>query len=523
MSVELSRPEAGEPPSGGAAAAGAGRWVALVVICMAALVLSLDTTVLQLAVPNLIRDLHPSSSQILWIVDIYGFALSGLLVTMGGLGDRIGRKKLLLTGCVLFGAASLGAAYAQSAEQLIAARALLGVAGATVYPTTLSIIRNVFTDPKERTTAIAIWSGLISGGLALGPIVAGPMLTHFWWGSVFLINPPVMLLVLVVGFFVVPESRNPEPGRLDLPSVLLSVVGIIGVVYAVQESVRDGSGEPRIIAAAAVGLVSLALFVRRQTRLTEPLIDVRLFADRYFSGAVVANTGGLFAFIGVTLLLSQYFQLGHDWTPLRTGMAMLPPIALAIFFGPVVALLVPVFGRMRIIAVGLGLIAVSMFMYGFVDADSGYLAVMFPLLVQAVGATATFTLTADIIINSAPKERSGAASAIATTCAELGGALGIAVLGTLLNAAYHSGIKVPAGLPAPAVDAVRDSIGGAVHVAADLPAGLAGQVMRSAKDAFAHGLHAATFTTAVFLVVLTVVAAAALRGVPDEFPEDSQE
>lgn len=518
MAADVRTPTAA-PPTVGAAR----RWIALIVICMAALVLSLDTTVLQLAIPNLIDNLHTTSSQILWIADIYGFALAGLLITMGSLGDRIGRKKLLLIGCAAFGAASLMAAYAHSADMLIAARALQGIAGATVYPTTLSIIRNIFTNPKERTTAIGIWSGLISGGLALGPILAGPMLTHWWWGSVFLINPFVMAAVVPVALFVVPESRNPNASRLDFVSVPLSAVGIIGIVYAIQESVRGGIGQPRIIAAIAIGVLSLVLFIWRQTRLEEPLIDVRLFTNRYFAGAVTANTGGLFAFIGVTLLLSQYFQLGHQWTPLRTGMAMLPPIVLAIFFGPVVAMLIPKLGRAKIIGTGIALIAVSMFMYGWVNADSGYVSVLIPLLIQAVGATATFTVTADIIINSAPKERAGAASAIATTCAELGGALGTAVLGTILNAVFHHDIVVPKGVPAgAATDSVKDSLGGAVQVAGQLPSDVGGKVVEAAKTAFAHGLNQATLITACLLLVLAVISIFSLRGVPNEFPEDPE-
>ncbi|MFD0884031.1 MFS transporter, partial [Streptosporangium algeriense] len=300
------------------------RWGTLVVACLAVVLLSIDLTVLHLAAPKLVRDMSPSATQFLWIVDVYGFALAGLLVTMGNIGDRIGRRKLLLIGLVAFAGASALTAYAPTPELLIAARALLGVAGATVMPSTLSIIRNVFTSPRERATAVGVWSSVSALGFALGPVVGGVLLDHFWWGSVFLVNVPVAALIVVAGALVLPESRNPNPGRLDLVSVPLSVAGVIAVIYAVKNAAHDGVTAPGVLVAAVVGVVALALFVRRQRRLTAPLIDVRLFHHRAFSGAVGANVVCVFSMLAASLTFAQYFQLVLGWSPLASGLASLP-------------------------------------------------------------------------------------------------------------------------------------------------------------------------------------------------------
>ncbi|MEU9191199.1 DHA2 family efflux MFS transporter permease subunit [Streptomyces sp. NPDC048484] len=512
-------PKTSKPP----APLGASRWVALVVICMAALVLSVDLTVLHLAVPAITEDLNPTSSQILWIADIYGLALASLLITMGNLGDRIGRKKLLLAGSVAFAAASALTAYASSPELLIACRALLGIAGATIYPTTLSIIRNLFTNPKERTAAVGIWTGMISGGMALGPVVGGPLLNNFWWGSVFLINVPVMAILLVVGITVIPESRNPRAGRLDIPSVLTSIIGIMAVVYGIQESIHDGFGQPRILAAVSVAAVSLSAFVWRQTRIADPLIDVRLFRNRAFSGAVSANTIGLFAFIGFSLLLSQYLQLVHGWSPLKAGLALLPPNILAIALSPALGFIVPKVGRARVISMGLALGAVAMLLYTRTDVDSSYVVILIPTLVQALGAMSIFAVTADIIVNSVPKEKSGAGSAIATTAAELGGAVGMAVLGSALNLVYRRSVDLPPGLPEKVAEQAGDNLGAALASSAELPSDQAQQVALAAKQAFMDGMHTAVLASAVLLLIVSVTCLFTLRGLPAEYPDDPED
>ncbi|WP_326653205.1 DHA2 family efflux MFS transporter permease subunit [Streptomyces sp. NBC_01750] len=502
---------------------GGRRWVALVVICMAALLLSVDLTVLQLAIPSLIKDLHPTSSQTLWIADVYGLTLSGLLVTMGSFGDRIGRKKLLLAGSFSFAAASVLCAYADSPGWLIFGRALLGVAGATVYPTTLSIIRNIFTDPKERTTAVGIWAAMISGGMAIGPVIGGPLLNNFWWGSVFLINVPIMVLLFSVAVVVVPESRSPLPGRIDPVSVVLSIVGIVGIVYAIQESVHDGFTDKRVLAAAVIGVVALLVFGLKQVRMEHPLIDVKLFRNMAFSGAVAANTFALFAFIGTTLLLSQYFQLVHQWSPLKSGLAMLPPAGAAILIAPVIGMLVPKIGRAKLSCFGLAVGAGAMVFYSTLEVETSYGIVIIPIILQGIGAVSTFTVTSDTIVNSAPKERSGAAAALATTAAELGGALGMAVLGTILNNRYQHTLTLPEGTPASIAAAANDSLGGALEATAAAPGQLASAIVDAADDAFMRGLHSAVLLNVVILGAVAIAALITLRHAPASYPEDFEE
>ncbi|MFD8996904.1 MFS transporter, partial [Streptomyces abikoensis] len=300
-----------------------GRWLALGVLVLAVLLVAVDATVLGLATPFLSEDLKPSGTQLLWIGDVYSFVIAGLLVSMGSLGDRVGRKKLLLTGAVAFGAVSVLNAYASSPEMMIAARALLGVAGATLMPSTLALIRNIFHDPKERSLAIGIWGAMASAGAAVGPVVGGFLLENFWWGSVFLINLPVMAVLVLVGAKLLPESKDPAPGPWDLPSVLLSMAGIVGLVYAIKEGATNGFAWP-VALAACVGAVALVWFVRRQLTLPSPLLNMRLFHHRGFSGAVLADLLTVLGLSGMVFFLSQFLQLVQDRSPLEAGLAELP-------------------------------------------------------------------------------------------------------------------------------------------------------------------------------------------------------
>ena len=310
-----------------------GRWIALAVLVLAVLLVAVDATVLGLATPFLSEDLAPTGTQLLWIGDVYSFVIAGMLVSMGSLGDRIGRKKLLLTGAVAFGAVSVLNAYASSPEMMILARALLGVAGATLMPSTLALIRNLFHDPRERSLAIGIWGAMASAGAAVGPVMGGFLLEHFWWGSVFLINLPVMAVLVVVGIKLIPESKNPAPGPWDLTSVGLSLVGMIGVVYAIKELAADGaSGE--VAASAVIGVGALAWFVRRQLKLPAPLLDMRLFHHRGFSGAVLADLLTILGLAGLVFFLSQFLQLVQGRGPLEAGLAELPAAIGAVAAGP---------------------------------------------------------------------------------------------------------------------------------------------------------------------------------------------
>ncbi|OUD00135.1 MFS transporter [Streptosporangium minutum] len=495
------------------------KWGTLVIACLAMLLLAIDLTVLHQAAPKLVEEMRPSAPQFLWIVDVYGFALAGLLVTMGNVGDRIGRRRLLLVGMTAFGAASALTAYAPTPEWLIAARALLGVAGATIMPSTLSMIRNVFTDPRERTAAVGVWSSVSALGFALGPVVGGALLNSFWWGSVFLVNVPVAVLIVVVGSVVLPESRNPRPGRLDLVSVPLSVVGVVAAVYALKSAAHDGVAGAGVWVAAATGLVSLVLFTRRQTRLAEPLIDVRLFGHRAFSGAVGANVVCIFSMLAASLAFAQYFQLVLGWSPLMSGLAGLPGGLGAAAGGALAAPLVTAIGRARVVALGLGLSAAGFVLYGQVDMATGYAYMVTAMIVASMGTGFTFAVTNDTILASVPRERAGAASAIAETAQEMGGALGIAVLGSVLNGAYRNNLRLPAEVPADAADQIRESLGGALETAAALPARLAETVAETARQTFVDSMQMTVMTGAVLLALLAVAAPAALRGVPKVIAE----
>lgn len=299
-----------------------GRWIALAVLVLAVLLVAIDATVLGLATPFLTEDLEPTGTQLLWIGDVYSFVIAGLLVSMGSLGDRIGRKKLLLTGATAFGAVSVLNAYANSPEMMILARALLGVAGATLMPSTLALIRNLFNDPRERSLAIGIWGAMASAGAAVGPVVGGFLLEHFWWGSVFLINLPVMAVLVVVGVRMIPESKNPAPGPWDLMSVALSLVGMIGVVYAIKDLAAHGASW-EVAVAGIGGAAALWWFVRRQLKLPDPLLDMRLFHHRGFSGAVLADLLTILGLSGLVFFLSQFLQLVQGRGPLEAGLAEL--------------------------------------------------------------------------------------------------------------------------------------------------------------------------------------------------------
>ncbi|MFM9449021.1 MFS transporter [Streptomyces acidiscabies] len=483
-----------------------GRWLGLAVLVLAVLLVAVDATVLGLATPYISEDLKPSGTQLLWIGDVYSFVIAGLLVSMGSLGDRIGRKRVLLVGATAFGLISILNAYATTPELMIAARALLGVAGATLMPATLALIRNLFPDPRERSLAVGIWGATASAGTAVGPIVGGFLLEHFWWGSVFLINLPVMAALVLIGAKLLPESRNPNPGPWDLPSVLLSLVGMVAVVYGVKEAAVHGV-TPVALTVGVLGAVALYAFVRRQLTLPTPLLDMHLFRDRGFSGAVLADLLTILGLSGVVFFLSQYLQLVQGRRPLEAGLAELPAAIGAVAAGLLAGRAARRYSVRAVVSGGLAAIGVGLAALTQLHASTGYPLLGASLLVVGAGAGFSFTVTADVILSSVPKDRAGSASAVSETAYELGAALGIAALGSIVTGVYR-GFEAPTGTPA----AAHESLGGATEAAATLPEHTAEALLTSAREAFMDGLALASGVGAAVLLAASAAAWFLLRG-----------
>jgi DHA2 family multidrug resistance protein-like MFS transporter len=494
--------------------AGRREWIGLAVLALACVLYSMDLTVLHLAVPQLSADLRPSSSQLLWIVDVYGFLLAGSLITMGTLGDRIGRRRLLLIGAAAFGIASMLAAFSTSAEMLIGARALLGVAGATLAPSTLSLIRSMFHDAQQRTVAIGVWITSFSAGAVVGPPIGGLLLEFFWWGSVFLLAVPVMALLLVLGPVLLPEFRDPEAGRFDLLSAALSLVAVLAVIYGLKQITQDGIGWPPLLSVLA-GLAIGVVFVHRQRRLADPLIDPRLFRMPGFSASLATYLLATFVAFAAFLFIFQYLQLVLGKSPLVAALWAVPSFG-AFILGSM--LTPPIVRRVRPAYVMSGGMALAAAGYGLltqVDGDYALAILVTASVVFSLGEAPVFTLATDLIVGTAPPERAGAAAAISETSSELGGSLGIAILGSIGTALYRGQVAdaVPAGVPPPAAEAARDTLGGAVAAGDQVPAPLAAELIDTAREAFTQGLQVAALTSAVVAAGAAILAAVLLRHV----------
>ncbi|MEQ4206647.1 MFS transporter [Actinopolymorpha sp. B9G3] len=497
----------------GAPRAGRGEWVGLAVLVLPCLLVSMDMSVLSFALPFLSADLEPDSSQLLWIMDVYGFLLAGLLITMGTLGDRIGRRRLLLIGAAAFGLSSILAAYSTSATMLILSRAVMGVAGATLAPSTLSLIRNMFHDPAQRRGAIAIWTAGFSGGALVGPLVGGLLLEAFWWGSVFLINVPFMVLLLALGRFLLPEFRPARAGRFDLASAALSTMAVLMVIYGVKEYAEGGLG-PVAALFIVSGLAIGAAFVMRQRRLVEPLIDLGLFAHRAFGTAIAVSTVTMFAMVGFLFFTSQYLQLVLGMRPFTAALWNLPVVAVMPVGALAAASLVRRTGAGTVVAAGLAMIAAGFAVVTQVRPGSGLAVLLVGLGVMVIGISAVMALASDLVVGAAPPDRAGAASAISETGAELGGALGIALLGSVGTAVYRAELGESAhsaGLPSGVIDMARETLPAAVKVADQLAAPLAEALRDSAFAAFTQGMQVAAIVSALLMAGMAVFAGALLR------------
>ena len=489
-------------------------WIGLAVIALPCVLYSMDLTVLNLAVPRLSADLQPSSAQLLWIVDIYGFLLAGSLITMGTLGDRIGRRKLLMIGAAAFGGASVLTAFSASAAQLIASRGLLGVAAATLAPSTLSLIRNMFADAGQRTTAIAVWVASFSAGAAIGPVVGGALLEHFWWGSVFLVAVPVMVLLLVLGPVLLPEFRNADAGRLDFVSAALSMAAVLAVIYGLKQIAQAGIGRSStlsILAGLAVGVA----FVRRQHALPDPLIDLRLFRKPDFTAALTTNVLDFFVGFGIFLFIAQYLQSVLGLSPLNAGLWTVP-WAIGFIVG---SMLTPVFvRRMRpafVMSAGLVVAAVGFGVLTQVRVVPGLTVLVTGSVLLSLGLAPMTTLATDIMVGMVPPERAGAASSISETSSEFGGALGIAVLGSISTVVYRNHVAgaIPAGVPVEAADGVLSTLGGAVAVAGQLPIRDGAALLHVARAAFAQSFAVAAWISAAIVMAMAMATAVLLRHV----------
>lgn len=495
--------------------AGKKEWIGLAVLALPTLLISMDLSVLYLAIPHISESLEPSSSQLLWILDTYGFLVAGFLITMGTLGDRIGRRKLLMIGAAAFGAASIIAAYSSSAEMLIATRALLGVAGATLMPSTLALIRNMFHNDKQRTTAIGVWMTSFMVGMVIGPLVGGAMLENFWWGSVFLIAVPAMALLLTAGPLLLPEYKDPHPGKLDLFSALLSLLAVIGVIYSIKEMAKNGWDiGPLVILAGAVALG--VLFVVRQKRLTHPLIDLRLFGNVKFSGTLVALMVTMLAMGGLFLLLAQYLQLVLGLSAFEAGLWTVPQaVAMVVGMG-VVGGLAPRIRPAYLMAAGL---AVSLVGYGIFTQLSGaddLGLIVTGMVIFSLGLSPMFVLGIDLIVGAVDPARAGVASAVSETGQEFSIALGVAVIGSIGTAVYRSemGSTMPAGLPEAAETSARDTLAGALHAASQLPEDTGSSLATTAKEAFTQALQVNSMVSIGLTIIAGVLVLTLLRHLP---------
>ncbi|WP_423816725.1 MFS transporter [Rothia nasimurium] len=488
------------------------RWAALAVLMLPVLLVSVDNTVLSFALPEISAQLSPSGTQLLWINDVYPLILSGLLIPAGSMGDRFGRRTMLLLGGFGFTVISAAAAFAPTAAWLIAARAGMGIFGAMLMPATLSIIRNMFSDATERRTAIAIWASGFAGGAALGPIVGGFLLEHFYWGSVFLMAVPVLLPMLLLGFWLIPNSKDPNPGAIDFVSIALIMATMTPFVYAIKHFAHDGFDLLTVVLlliAAACGLA----FTRRQLARTNPMLDVRLFTNKQFTGAVLTNLMAIFSLVGFLYFVSQHLQLVSGHSPFSAALLLLPGLVLTVVAGLVVVYIVKVVKPWIVIAGSL-LMNAAAFALVFFTANSGSdtgILVAFALL--GVGIGFAETLTNDIILAAVPPHKAGAASAISETAYETGSVMGTAILGSILNAAYVAHLMVPAGVGAADADAARETLGGAVEVAERIGGDTGATLLASAQHAFDSGVVYTSAIGVVLMLICTVMVVRTLRGV----------
>lgn len=488
---------------------GARGWAALVVLMLPVLLVSVDNTVLSFALPEISTALSPSGVEQLWIIDVYPLVLAGLLVTMGTLGDRFGRRKMLLIGATGFALVSALAAFAPTATLLIAARALLGFFGAMLMPSTLSLLRSVFQNREQRRLAIAVWAAAFSAGSALGPIVGGVLLEHFAWGSVFLVAVPVLIPLLILAPILVPESRDPHPGRIDLLSILMSMATMVPVVYAIKEFAVDGI-TPLVVILFVIGVGMGVLFVRRQLRAETPMLDMALFRRGMFSGAILVNLLSVVALVGFLYYVSQHLQLVLGLKPVDAGLALIPGMAVMIVSGLVV---VPIARRVRpeiLVPSALVFSLAGYLVVAFTTHAHGVAPLIVAFVLLGIGIGAAETVSNELILAAAPPEKAGAASAVSETAYELGAVLGTTILGGIITAFYRTSLVVPEGVPEALADRARETLAGAFSAAEQLPGALGQALQQAAADAFGTGVMVTSLIGGALVVCAATIAALTL-------------
>jgi DHA2 family multidrug resistance protein-like MFS transporter len=482
--------------------AGPREWAALAVLMLPVLMVSVDNTVLSFALPEVSVALAPSATQLLWIVDIYAIMLAGLLIAMGSIGDRVGRRRMLLIGAAGFGVASVMAGLSQSPEMLIVARVLQGAFGATLMPSTLSMIRNVFTDTRDRRIAIATWAAMFSGGAALGPVLGGWLLEHFWWGSVFMINVPIIAVLMVLALALLPESRDPNPGPLDMAAIALSLTAMLPIVFAIKNVAEHGFDDVTWLA-IMVGVGSGWALIRRLRRSAAPMIDLSLFSNKVFSGAIVANLLSLMGLTGFLFLGAQLLQLVMGMSPMDSAFVLLPGLLATIVAG---------FAAVRLVAVIPVRVLVSA---SFVASAIGYAvtaltsvptvwSVGIAFAVMGIGIGMAETLTNDLMLSAVKPSKAGAAAAISETAYEIGAVLGTAVLGSVLMSTYRSNLEYPSYLDWAEREGALQTLGGTVEAARYYPNAVGQDLLNSAHKAFDLGVQY-TSGAAVLLALLAAI------------------
>ncbi len=484
------------------------RWFTLATLCLSLLIIVMDNTILNVAIPSLVNELGATNSQLQWIVDGYTLVFAGLLLTTGSLGDKYGRKRALRLGIVVFAVGSVLSALANSPEQLIVTRCLMGVGGALIMPSTLSILTNVFRDPRERGRAIAIWAGFSGLGVALGPVIGGVLLTHFSWSSVFWVNLPIGATALIAGHFFVPESKDPSGPRLDPFGAVLSIVALGFILFAIIEGPDKGWMSTTTVIAFGIGVASLVAFILWESYTDHPMLDMSFFRNPRFTAANTAVTLTFFALFGSLFLMTQYWQLVHLYSPLQAGVRLMPYALTMMVVAPLSARLVERLGTKRVVTIGLCTISLAMVVLSFIQRDSSYLRVIANMCFMAMGMALVMAPATESVMGSLPRSKAGVGSAVNDTTRQMGGALGVAVIGSLVASIYAAGVDDVAadfGVSGAALEQSRGSLGGALKTSATLgPDGVG--FAHAAQDSFVHGLSNG-LRLGAFIVALAAVVA----------------